>query len=287
MRVLPWLFACLFLICLPVVASDSGINQLGRDLRTLCPDSPQGKVGFLLTDLLTGESVGFHENEPVNPASVIKISVMVEAYIQASRGRFSFSDKIPLKQSHKVFGAGPLYGQPNGKRFSIQYLVENMIHFSDNTATKMLIDYLGKDNLNGSMRSLGLKNTMVGNSDLLKAQGLNFSTPKDINVLLFKISKGQIVSPRASREMLMILSQQKYRWGVPKPVAKGVLAANKTGTLNGIKHDCGVVFVKGSPYVLTVFTSDFRSVSMAMQTVYKLSELTYQWAVARSTLSGL
>jgi beta-lactamase class A len=272
-------FCLFFWCCCPVFSADPSLYGLKHQILDLIPPESQGKIGLSLVNLNTGDTLGVNENEMVNPASVIKVAVMVEAYIQASQGRFKFSDKLILRQSHKVYGAGPLFGQPNGKAFPIQYLIECMIHFSDNTATKMLIDFMGKDSLNLSMRKLGLTQTVVGNSDLLKAKGLNFSTPRDTTLLLSKIAKGSIVSNKACREMVLILSQQKYRWGIPKPVTKDILVANKTGTLDGIKHDAGIVFVKQCPYAITIFSSDFKSAAVAMQLIAKISDVVFTWSV--------
>ena len=86
---------------------------------------------------------------------------------------------------------------------------------SDNTATKMLIDHVGKHRINRTMKSLGLKNTIIGNSDLLKAEGLNFSTPGDMAALLTRIYHGRVVSRSASRQMLEIMGRQHVRWGIP------------------------------------------------------------------------
>ncbi len=279
-----FLFVALFLFVFQTssFAYNYGLMDLRHQIQSLLPPESQGKVGLYLVNLNTGESLGINENEPVNPASVIKVAVMAEAYMQSAQGKFKFSDKLILRQSHKVLGAGPLFGSPNGKAFTIQYLVECMIHFSDNTATKMLIDFLGKDSINRSMKRLGLTQTVIGNSDLLKAKGLNFSTPRDQTVLLTKIAKGQVASSKACREMVFIMSQQKYRWGIPKPVSKDILVANKTGTLNGIKHDSGIVFSRQCPYAITVFSSDFRSAATAMQLIAKISDVVFTWSLIQS-----
>jgi len=237
-----------------------------------------GVVGYCLTDITTGDSIGQRDDERVNPASVIKVPVMVAVYMAAAQGRLNLSDQIVLTPAHKIWGAGPLHAQKNGRRFPITYLVECMIHFSDNTATKMLIDHVGKSRINQYMIQLGLQKTVIGTSDLLNAYGLNYSTPRDMNLLYAKMAKGRIVSPQVSREMLFILSAQKYRWGIPKSVSKDVLVANKTGTLNGVKHDSGIVFVKNKPYALSVFTTEFKSVFTAMKLISKISELSYHWA---------
>jgi beta-lactamase class A len=266
---------------------DPSLIALKEQLMTLIPPESQGRLGFVVTDLSTNYSIGFNGSEAINPASVIKIPVMVEAYIQASQGKLNLDDRLVLKQHHKVPGAGPLYGQRPGQSFSLHYLIECMIHYSDNTATYMLIDRLGPGRITQSMKRLGLRQTVVGTGQLLKAKGINFSTPQDMNLLLAKLANGQVVSPQASREMIHILSQQKYRWGIPRLVPKSVVVADKTGTLAGIKHDCGVVFLSGSPYVISVFTSGFRSMSSAMQVISKVSDTVFLWADSRAREKGL
>jgi len=258
-------------------AESANLSSLKEQIEKVLPTSQKGKISIAYTNILTGETIGLNDTTSFNPASVIKVAVLVEAYIQASEGRFNFSDTLELKKSHKVPGAGPMYGQLAGKRFTIQHLAECMIHYSDNTATKMLIDFLGKENINRSMKKLGLKNTVIGNSDLLHAQGLNVSTSRDINLLLTKISRGQVVSSEACSQMVMLLSNQKYRWGIPKSVPKNIIVANKTGTLNGIKHDVGIVFDQNTPYAVSIFTQNFDSVSQAKLAIAKVSETIFKW----------
>lgn len=273
------LFVVSLMICHPLIA-DSDLSALKQQIEKNIPQGKE-KISLSFIDIVTGETLGVEDSILFNPASVIKVPVMVEAYIQANEGRFLFSDKLIIKQSDKVYGAGPMYFQKNGQAFTIQYLVECMIHYSDNTATKMLIEYLGKDRINASMRKLGLTKTVIGNSNLLKAQGLNFSSTKDMSILLIKLSKGEIVSTEACAEMVTLMAKQKYRWGIPHSVPKGVVVADKTGTLNGIKHDCGIVFNKNSPYVLSIFTSNFNSVADAKQRILKISEVVFAWASTR------
>ncbi len=271
-------FGIIFLLLGSFVWGEDCFLDLQERVNRSVPVELKEKVSIAFTDLVTGKSIGIHDRQAVNPASVIKVPVMVEVYLQAKRGVFRFSDTIQLKKSDKVWGAGPLFGCPVGQRFTIQHLVECMIHYSDNTATKMLIDFLGKGNINISMRRLGLQQTVIGTSNLLKAEGLNFSSPRDMNLLLSKISRGEVASTTACNDMILLLSQQKYRWGIPKPIPKEILVANKTGTLDGIKHDSGLVLADHAPYVLTVFTTHIPSMYTAMGIIAKISEETYLWS---------
>ena len=271
-----FIFLGLFVANVPIAANN--MVELQQSIHDMIPPSFEEKICLSVTNLLTGKSIGIHDEMAVNPASVIKIAVMVEAYIQASHKKISFEDILILKKNHKVPGAGSFYYQPIGSKCSIRQLVYGMIHDSDNTATKMLIEHLGKNRINASMKQLGLTHTVIGTSNLLKAQGLNFSTPRDMNRLLSCICYGKIVSRPACSEMVSLLSNQRYRWGIPKYIPKDIVVANKTGTLNGIKHDSGIVFLPNSPYAITIFTHDVSSVQSAMSLISKISERTYEWS---------
>src|SRR5262249_52147987 len=83
--------------------------QTGLDAR-LAPlvKAHKGKVAVGVKHLGTGES-WYHNPDVVMPtASLIKISVLVEAYLQADDGKFNLRDLVELKESDKVPGSGIL-----------------------------------------------------------------------------------------------------------------------------------------------------------------------------------
>src|SRR3954453_17770732 len=62
----------------------------------------KGKVTVGVKHLGTGES-WYHNPDVVMPtASLIKISVLVEAYLQADDGKFNLKDTVELKETDKV-----------------------------------------------------------------------------------------------------------------------------------------------------------------------------------------
>src|SRR5258706_9366259 len=54
-------------------------------------------VGVGFSDLATGEELFINPDESFHAASTMKVPVMMELYRQASAGRFSLEDRIPIK----------------------------------------------------------------------------------------------------------------------------------------------------------------------------------------------
>ncbi len=244
----------------------------------------KANVSVAYTDIFTGETLVINDTKRFNPASVIKVPVMIETYRQISQERFKFTDKLVLKPEYKVWGSGQLFYAKPGTEYTIRTLMENMIIHSDNTATKMLIDLVGMDNINQTMRSLGLTDTVVRTDNLINAEGLNFSKPSDMNKLMYKLYKGEIVSKQASDDMIGIMLRQQHRWGIPRVLPPTVQVANKTGTLTGIRNDSGIILYKNAPYILTIFTRS-DSNQIAQNFVKKVSLDIYKWKESNNAVS--
>ncbi len=243
-------------------------------------ETHNGVIGVSFTDLTTNHHIGVQDDVKFNPASVIKVPVMVEVFRQVLDGRLSLQDKLPMTRSDVMGGSGFLFRQKVGTSYTIRYLTEIMITHSDNTATKMLIEHLGAENINKTMRELGLKDTVIGTSNLLRAEGLNYSSPRDMNMLLTQIYRGTILNAERCQEMVDIMARQHNKWGIPKYLPVSLRIANKTGTLNYVKNDSGIVFFEERPYVLTVFTTKKEASAFGRTWVSQVSRIVYEWCVS-------
>jgi len=201
-----------------------------------------------------------NENEPLIAASVIKIPIMVEAFRQFEAGILSPNDVHVLRDAEKMPSCGALNRMHDGLEVSLRDLVELMIVLSDNTATNILIDLLGKDNVNATLQSLGITRSVLRRKLFDREAHLkgieNTVTARDMGILLEKMYAGELVSEAASREMLEILRNQKLNGKMPfylKP--RGIASAHKTGEDDGITHDVGIVFAR-KPFVLCMLSNE-------------------------------
>lgn len=214
-----------------------------------------------MKDLKTNEYFAINGNMSFNPASVIKLPVMIEAYHQIARGKLSLEEQIVLHQENKLPGSGSLQFLRNGTTYTVKRLIYLMICDSDNTATHMLISRLGMNPINRYMRWLGLKNTVLQDPTMLcKIPGKhNTSSPNDILILLEKMYQGQLVNAQASVEMLDIMKGQLHKWGIQRFLPPTAVVANKTGSVDFVRNDVGIVLDEQHPYALCIFSKQLPS----------------------------
>ena len=206
-----------------------------------------GDTGVLLRNLVTGETWRRGADRPVNAASVIKLAVMIEAFRAAQAGELSLDERHALADAERMPSCGTLKAMHEGIELTLLDLVKLMIIVSDNTATNILIDRLGMEAVNSTLRALGCRETTL-HRRLFDAEaarrGLqNTITAQEIGLLLEGLYRGTIVSPGASRQMLEILLDQRLNGKLPFFLhGAGVKIAHKTGEDDGITHDVGIVF---------------------------------------------
>ncbi len=85
---------------------------------------------------------------------------------------------------------------------------------------------------------------------------LNVTTAADIAALYLMLVNGQIVSESVSQEMLVLLEDQQINDRLPAYLPEETVVAHKTGNLDGLVHDAGVIFAPAGPVVVVVLTED-------------------------------
>jgi beta-lactamase class A len=84
------------------------------------------------------------------------------------------------------------------------------------------------------------------------------ASPRSMALLLDKIVKGEAASRESCRQMMTILRQQMFNQRLPRYLPESSGMAHKTGTIGSTTNDAGVMFVRGRPIALVVFTVDKR-----------------------------
>lgn len=85
------------------------------------------------------------------------------------------------------------------------------------------------------------------------------SSPRDMALLLEKIYKGEAASKESCQMMMTILGRQMFNQRLPRYLPESSQMAHKTGTIGSTTNDAGVMFVRGNPIAIAVFTVDKRT----------------------------
>lgn len=240
------------------------LNKLKEDIKDYLRlfDIPGVLVAIYIKDLNTEYSIEINAEEKIPSASLLKIPIMAAIYYLADEGRVSLDEVLIYKKYHHCGGAGIIKNMSYGTKFKVKELIELMITVSDNIATHMLTEYVGLKRLDETFKKLGLENTNISRyiMDLKKRrEGIeNYTTAKDIGVLLEKIYKGKLVSKLASSEMLFFLMKQKICDRIPKLLPKEVVVAHKTGLMKDVCHDAGIVFTNNGDFIICILTQNIE-----------------------------
>lgn len=208
-----------------------------------------GHIGVFIRDAVTGEEYAHQADDPIEAASVIKLTVMAEAFRQFEAGDLDPEETVIIKAEDKLPSCGALTYMHNRVTVTIGDLVTLMIILSDNTATNLLIDRLGIDRVNALIGDLALTGTRLNRKLFmpeLARQGVrNTVSARDMGRLMHGLLAGRVVSESASARMLRILRDQRLNGKMPFFLHdKGIACAHKTGEDDGITHDVGVIFAE-------------------------------------------
>jgi len=260
-------FLIIFIILL--LLSKASHADLATKLERLASTS-EGRVGIAFIDLKTGWEMNINGSQEFPAASVIKVPIMAAAYHLSESGKINLKQKILFKKSDKLGGAGVLQWARTPNYYTLWNLIRLMIVLSDNTATRLVVQNIGRENINEYLQSIGLTRTAVVDSTMLKeppSPYVNMTTPLDIAHLMAKIH---------NKEMLAFMRNQRYRWGIWRGVPAGTVVANKTGNLDGILNDAGIIYTKKGNYVLSIFTWGFKKQRRARLLINEISRAAYE-----------
>jgi beta-lactamase class A len=221
-----------------------------------------GVMGLAIVDLTDGRKYLLHENDVYPQASSIKICVLAELYRQAQQGKLKLTDMYTVSAADLVQDSDIMGGlTPGVTQITLRDLATMMVAVSDNSATNVLIDRVGMDNVNAFLSSQGLRDTHLRRKMMdLKAAGEgreNISTPNEMAKLLQALYQGKILNKEMTDDFFKVLATHKDSW-IPRNLPDDLKIADKPGALEGVRNDSGVIFVDKRPYILCVMTTYLR-----------------------------
>src|SRR6202790_2024852 len=161
--------------------------------------SLDGVMGVAIVDLTDGHKYLLHANDVYPQASSIKICVLAELYRQAQQGKLKLTDMYTVNAADLVQDSDIMGGlTPGVTQITLRDLATMMVAVSDNSATNVLIDRVGMDNVNAFLKAQGLRDTRLRRKMMdLKAAAEgreNVSTPNEVLNLLQALYRGETLN---------------------------------------------------------------------------------------------
>ena len=211
------------------------MNDLVNEIEKLIWDLNEN-ISILIKDLSSeNEIYNLNSTEKLVSASTIKVPIMLAIFEEVKSGKVNLNDTILVTKNDilddtEIFENGENY-------YSINELINWMIIESDNTATNVLLTYVQRYMLDEKAIKNGLNNYM-SQKDML-----------DIFTLLF--SK-KILNNELCEKAINILYNQRCQNQIMRYIFEPVKYAHKTGSLDYLSHDVGVMNIKDKLFYIGI-----------------------------------
>lgn len=256
------------------------LQKLQANIRDI-DHSLDGVLGVAVLDLTSGETFFYNADEIYPTASSIKIAVLTELYRQNQSGSGAkLSDPYVVRKEDLVPDSDIMGGlTPGVTRITNRDLATMVVAVSDNSATNVLIDRVGMDNVNRMLDSLGLHNTRLRRKmmdvNAAREGRENIATPRELMQLLEAIYRAKVVNKQTADDLLAMLSTHKdsaFRRGLPDYVR----AADKPGELEAVRNDSGIIYAQNRPFVLSVMTTYLRNEKDGEQAIANIARAAWE-----------
>jgi beta-lactamase class A len=236
-----------------------------------------GVVGYIVTDLTTHERVASRlEREPFPTASAIKLAVLYELMKQAESGAVALDTPAPVDRAQLVGGSGVLQHLTSAS-LSLRDHATLMVSVSDNSSTNIVIQALGMAKVNARMTALGLGDIRLSrlmmDAAAVKRGDENIASPQSLARIAELLWRGEGLKPESRKAALGMLElvSGSIRQGVPSRVP--VFA--KTGSLDGVRTEAGVVEVAGRPFSIAVMTTYLKQDAEGGRVIREMTEAAF------------
>lgn len=240
-------------------------------------------------DLTTGESYYWNPQMSMPMASVYKIFTLAAISKKVYEHILSWDIRYPLKPHYLSPGSGFLCKLSPNIPFQLRDYVLFMMMYSDNSAADFLFHLSSPEYVRHEIiQAAKLENTHFEttciqmlrqyfnlppvpsinlNSYIEQCQKIisndvfankkidlpNTTTAYDISSFLNQLWKGDIINYEYSQLILKIMSQCQTNSRLPRYIPSSITVAHKTGSIDRLTNDVGIVYAPKGTYVLSLF----------------------------------
>lgn len=222
------------------------------------------EIGIVYKNFSTGYKYSQEENNYFTAASTIKVVYAMRIYDRISNGEVSEDADIFYSENHLEEGNGLITNNKKKNSYKLDYVIQNMIQYSDNTATNMLIgdSATATDLLVKYLDNLGVK---LSQEEAQK----NRITPAMMEVVWTKLYNERDKYSKLIKYLEDSKAGEVIKEGIPNKKI-----ASKYGALDANYHETAIVF-GGEDYMLLIYTNKLDKSKQAIKDIAKkIDEIT-------------
>ncbi len=249
-----------------------------KELEKIVQDELKGAEGEFAISIEeldnSKNSYGFNDKVVMPSASLYKLYLMAAVLKQVETGNLKLEDTLKAEKSYLDEKLG---GEENGYkdyRTPIEYSVDEGLirigRISDNYAAIMLSDLVTQDKIEDMVAELGSKSTSFRTEYITTTSGdtLNFFK---------KLYKGEVVSQNVSNQIIKYLEYSQLNTRIPALLPEGTRVVHKTGELSRLRHDGGIVYLEGRPYVIVLMATDVKYEDQTIDLEARISKKVFDY----------
>lgn len=278
-------------------------NSLRGQITEIAEQAGARTVSVAFFDARHKTEWSFEGDRWFHAASTIKVPVLLGVFAAIDKSRFTEYSRIHIRNRFLSVVDGSPYRIDDGrdatpevhhavgKTMQVRELARHMIVTSSNLATNLLIDIVGIEEIQHTLKELGLDTGI----EFFRGVEDNLAWEKDINnrvtanglvSALRMIGEGRAISEDASTHMLDILHGQEFKRGIPAGLPDDARVAHKTGEISTVAHDAGIVYLPDrEPYVVVILTEWEAGRASRQETIADISRVVYEHVTEGDTRS--
>ncbi len=239
-----------------------------HDLQEKYPDN----VSIYYENINTGSNISVGKELRLFPASLSKLVQAILIVKKVEDGELKWDQELKPIEGDISNESGELYKTIGSKKLTVEYLLEELLINSDNTAQNIFRHKLDIPDYVSFQQNTGLE-------DLYNEKG--FISAKEYTRLLRVLYTSNYLEPENSEKILELMAQAKFKDYLSQGIPHYVKFAHKYGenVTHNIFADSGIVYVKNKPYMLTVIIKgkdrSLETRNWAVKLMKEISERAY------------
>ncbi len=216
--------------------------------------------------------VAHNADEQHYAASMMKLPLVIAAYRRADAGTLDLDSQVTIHQDFESAIGGVRFAMDRsddgddqtwdrtGESVSVRWLAHRAIVKSGNLSANLVLEAVGLPAVAEALDVIGTERTVVArgieDAPAREAGHQNLITAADMALVFSAVARGRAASTASSREILATLAAQQINDAIPPGLPPGTKVAHKSGWIEGISHDGGIIYPPDAPaYVLIMCTT--------------------------------
>ena len=205
-----------------------------------------GSYNIMVKDLKTGLTASINPDQSYMSASLYKLFVAQQIYRQIDTGQLTYGTNAGGGSGNNISGCLNL-----------------MITVSDNACGRALGSILNWQAQDTALANAGYTETSLDSPQRTSA--------RDVGMLFERLYNGTLNSPSSNDAFMNLLKSQRVNNRLPVGLPAGTLMAHKTGDLDDVVHDAGIVYGPKTDYLVVVMSGQWKTPGKAPAQFAQLS----------------